>query len=611
MDSQADAEKLRGSLLPETGPFTPAQTAYLSEGGRGTPPLQLGVYRLLEKLGHGGMGTVYKAWHCRLKRLAALKVPPLDCILDGPALARFHREMELIGRLDHPNIVRATDAGEADGIPFLVMELVDGFDLRRLRQLLGPLPAAEVCAIAYHTLLGLECLRENGLVHRDIKPSNLMLTPAGEVKILDLGLGRFGEANRGEELTATGLTMGTADYMAPEQKADAHRVDIRADIYSLGCTMYKLLTGKSLSESGETGTAPLNVEGLAISAELAGVLRRLLAADKADRYATPAEAAEALRPFAGAADLAGLFARVDKAALQRQATPRPIHGKSRSTQLKPATMPPADGPAPVPAVSSGRRRIVGAAVAAVFLIAVAGALLAIYLWRNPAVAPSTTVGAAARNADRRAAGWVLANGGAVEILLPGKDRPQPSELPLPNAPFRVVNVNLTLSEIDDDGLKNLLGLSQLRFLSLHQAVHISDNGLAHLAPLTCLEVLDLCRTQITDASLEWVGRQRRLQRLSLHETALTDAGMRHVSNLKDLTALNLSRTQVSDAGLVHLIGMTRLTWLQLRETAVTDEGLRHLRHLTALRELYLDPNKISEKAAMELQASLSQCQINR
>jgi hypothetical protein len=602
MDTQADGEQLRGSLLPETGPYTPELTANVSQPDNGTPPAQLGVYRLLEKLGHGGMGTVYKAWHCRLKRLAALKVPLLDCILDGPALARFHREMELIGRLDHPNIVRATDAGEAEGIPYLVMELLDGLDLRRLRQLLGPLPAPEVCAIAYQTLLGLECLRENGLVHRDIKPSNLMLTPAGEVKILDLGLGRFGEAKRGEELTATGLTMGTADYMAPEQRVDAHRVDIRADIYSLGCTMYKLLTGKSPSESGESGAAPSNIEGLAVSAELAEVLRRLLAADKAGRYATPAEAAEALRPFADGADLVGLLARVGNVALQRQMTPRPLQGKSRSTQLKPPTVFPEAEPAPAPASGRGRRRIVGAAAAALFLIVLAGSLLlGIYLRRDT---PNNA-------AERRAAEWVLSKGGAVEVLLPGKADAEPINLPLPDVPFCVVNVTLEPSNVEDDDLKNLQDLAKLRLLSLHRADKITDKGLAYIGSLTTLQVLDLYHTKITDAGMEHVERLQQLQRLSVHETALTDAGLSHLANLKELTALNLSGTRVSDRGLVHLAGLAKLGWLQLRNTAVTDEGLRHLRGLTALHELYLDSDKISEKAAADLKTSLPYCKISR
>lgn len=616
MDPHADAEDLHGSLLPETSPFTPTLADQGGNNGdKGTAPVQLGVYRLLAKLGHGGMGTVYKAWHCRLKRLAALKVPPLDFILDSAALARFHREMELIGRLDHPNIVRATDAGEADGVPYLVMELVDGLDLRRLMQLLGCLPAADACAIAYQALLGLECLRENGLVHRDIKPSNLMLTPAGEVKILDLGLGRHEKMNQGEELTATGLTMGTADYMAPEQRTDAHHVDIRADIYSLGCTLYKLLTGKVPFKAGGQGSESARIAGPAVSEELAAVLQRLLADDRTDRFATPAEAAEALLPFCDGADLAALFARIGDADSARRVTPRPPRASNRSTKMKPVSSflegeTTSSSPS-APAEGARRRRTFRTSMAALLLAAVAGALFwANSLWRKESIG---------EDADRRAAEWVLTNGGAVDVLLTGEGSPPKAiKLPLPKTSFQIVNINLSsdtvgpgrIDDIDDDGLKNLQGLSQLRELSLNGAEQISDTGLAHLSAVTTLRVLDLQRTKITDDSLEWIGRQRHLQRLSIHETAITDAGISHLADLKELTALNLSKTQVSDQGLVHLTGLKELVWLQLRNTVITDAGVKHLRQLTSLESLYFDSVKISKKTTADLQARLPKCKIN-
>jgi serine/threonine protein kinase len=625
MDPQADAANQRQPPLPETAPFTPTQAVRAAWGDTFSPPSQLGVYHVLGKFGHGGMGRVYKAWHSRLKRLAALKFPSLDCIFDSAALARFHREIELIGRLDHPNIVRATDAGEVDGIPFLVMELVDGLDLRRLQQLLGPLPIADACAIAYQVLLGLEYLRENGLVHRDIKPSNLMLTPAGQVKILDLGLGRFGQASRGEELTATGQAMGTIDYMAPEQRTDSHHVDIRADLYSLGCTLYKLLTGRLPLEDGTLAAPPAEAsEGQTISAGLAEVLRRLLATDKSQRYATPAEAAEALRPFCAGANLAALFARVENTDPTQRATPRPTRGSDKATKIKPPTESAqgettsscplaSDEGAPR---SPSSRKIVGAFL----LAAVAGLLfLGTYLWRKAAstsiaptaVALSSLQDAAAGDADRRAAEWVLANGGTVDALFEGQDKPQLLKRPLPNVSFRVVNISLrNPDKVTDDGLKNLHALTQPRSLDLHGVTTLSDNGLAHLAHWTTLRELDLHRTKITDASLEWVGRQRHLQRLSIHDTAITDAGIRHLSNLKDLLALNLSKTQVSDQGLAHLTGLKKLIWLQLRNTAVTDEGVQHLRQLTGLRQLYLDPVKISDRATADLKASLPECNIN-
>ena len=153
--------------------------------------------------------------------------------------------MEAIGRLNHNNIVRATDAGEADGVHYLVMELIDGIDLARLVRLAGPLPVAAACELVRQAAVGLQYAHENGLVHRDIKPSNLLLSVNGELKISDLGLALLNRDERASgELTVTGQVMGTADYMAPEQWEDSHAVDIRADLYSLGCTLYTLLAGR-------------------------------------------------------------------------------------------------------------------------------------------------------------------------------------------------------------------------------------------------------------------------------------------------------------------------------------------------------------------------------
>ena len=197
--------------------------------------------------------------------------------------------MKAVGRLAHPNIVQAYDAREIDGMPVLIMEFVEGLDLAEIVRRIGPLPVAEACELVRRTALALQCAHEHGLVHRDIKPSNIMLTapiarsgrgaggegallpsPSGrgaggeggvaEVKLLDLGLARFyaegvggvSPASAGEEMTGTGQAMGTADYMAPEQASDSRTVDIRADIYSLGCTLYKLLSGRAPFSGADT-----------------------------------------------------------------------------------------------------------------------------------------------------------------------------------------------------------------------------------------------------------------------------------------------------------------------------------------------------------------------
>ena len=194
----------------------------------------LGNYQLLTKLGQGGMGAVYKAKHTRLRRVVALKVLPGNLLLNEAAIARFDREMHAVGQLDHPNIIRASDAGEIDGTHYLVMELVQGDDLSVIVARNGPLSVPDACEIIRQAAMGLQHAFENGLVHRDIKPSNLMLNTQGQIKILDMGLALLDEPMVGEAegLTSTGQMMGTMDYIAPEQVTDSHQVDIRADIYS-------------------------------------------------------------------------------------------------------------------------------------------------------------------------------------------------------------------------------------------------------------------------------------------------------------------------------------------------------------------------------------------
>src|SRR5688572_22053119 len=200
-------------------------------------------YRLVARLGQGGMGTVYRALHSRLGKVVAVKVLPPD-LMQADAVSRFQREMRAVGKLHHPNIVQAFDAGEHEGTHFLVMECVDGCDLHSLVKQRGPLSIADACEIVRQAAVGLQHAHQHGLVHRDIKPSNLMLSEEGQVKLLDLGLALIqGPTNQGGDLTMACQVMGTPDFVAPEQASDSHSVDIRADIYSLGCTLYYLLSG--------------------------------------------------------------------------------------------------------------------------------------------------------------------------------------------------------------------------------------------------------------------------------------------------------------------------------------------------------------------------------
>ncbi|HET6574175.1 MAG TPA: protein kinase [Fimbriiglobus sp.] len=208
--------------------------------------LLIGNYEILDWLGAGGMGTVFKARHRRMKRVVALKVLSKEVASTERFAQRFQREVETIARLHHPNIVMAYDADEGVDGPFLVMEFVDGRDLESEVEQAGPLPIADAVNCVRQAALGLEYAHARGIVHRDIKPANLLRDTEGVVKVADLGLARLNAADGGStSLTQAGMVVGTAQYMAPEQAVDSGQVDHRADIYSLGCTLYFLLTGGS------------------------------------------------------------------------------------------------------------------------------------------------------------------------------------------------------------------------------------------------------------------------------------------------------------------------------------------------------------------------------
>jgi tRNA A-37 threonylcarbamoyl transferase component Bud32 len=272
--------------------------------------LVLGPYRVLDVLGAGGVSSVYKAWDTRRKCAVALKALRAEHLDNAEARGRLKRELRAIAQLNHPNVVKAYDVDLVNHCPFFAMEYVAGTDLAKRLQLSGPVPAAEACGYVYQAALGLQHAHELGMVHRDIKPGNLLVTAGGaRIKILDMGLARLEMAGTTSEdmerLTMEGVIIGTADYVSPEQAKNPSKVDIRADIYSLGCTFYHLLTGQPpfpgkvvleklyKHQCAEPDLAPvLRATG---RKELAAVIRKMMAKRPEDRYQTPAEVAEALK----------------------------------------------------------------------------------------------------------------------------------------------------------------------------------------------------------------------------------------------------------------------------------------------------------------------------
>jgi serine/threonine protein kinase len=305
-----DSLKL-GEELIRRGMLTPLQADRIVRGRQSE--LFLGRYTLIDRLGEGGAGQVYKAWDTENSRFVALKVLRGELVADPDTVSRFHREISVSSQLPpHPHVIGTLDAGRVGDTHFLAMEYVQGTDLDHLVKNTGPLPVDRACDLLRQTALGLQHAHEHGLVHRDIKPSNLMMVSGpgeGTVKILDLGLARlhadFGCGRENTFKTSDGsVTLGTVDYQAPEQALDFHATDIRADIYSLGCTAYYLLTGSAPFGAGPLAvklmrhqqTEPPDLRELRpdVPPGLIPIVSRMLAKNPADRYATPGEVAAAL-----------------------------------------------------------------------------------------------------------------------------------------------------------------------------------------------------------------------------------------------------------------------------------------------------------------------------
>jgi serine/threonine protein kinase len=279
-----------------------------------TLPAELVVnpdYEIIRELGRGGMGVVYLVRNRLMARHEAIKIIGRQ-LMDRPVvLDRFLREIRSVARLRHPNVVAAYSATRMSDSIVYAMEYVDGLDLARLVKSKGPLPVTHACYFTHQVALGLQHAHEQGIVHRDIKPGNLILSRTGErsiVKILDFGLTKAAsEDGTDTSLTQQGQMLGTPDFIAPEQTLDAQSVDIRADIYSLGCTLYYLLSGRPPFRAGslyEVLQAHHSTEATAlyllrpeVPVELASIVAKMMAKQAKQRYQTPADVADALTSF--------------------------------------------------------------------------------------------------------------------------------------------------------------------------------------------------------------------------------------------------------------------------------------------------------------------------
>jgi serine/threonine protein kinase len=350
----------------------------------------LNGYKILDQIGKGQMGGVYKAVH-RFGQIVALKILPASKAKNSHILGRFQREARLLTQLDHPNVVRAFQVGESNGVHFIVMEYLEGETLNDILARRQRLPVAEAARLMTQALDGLQHLHEKRMVHRDVKPANMMLVPASEgaalettwdatLKILDIGLGRelfdenVPEGDIETQLTQEGSVLGTPDYLAPEQAKDARAADIRSDIYSIGCVLFHCLTGQppfpdtnimaQMLKHATEAPAPLGLFLKDLPPGFQAVMDQFLAKRPDDRFQTPAEAAAALRPFVtgGSPAMAAKMVPAYRDWLESESQlerPQELDEAKAGATAKPApvpvpaaALPPRPGTAPAPALNA-------------------------------------------------------------------------------------------------------------------------------------------------------------------------------------------------------------------------------------------------------------------
>jgi serine/threonine protein kinase/Leucine-rich repeat (LRR) protein len=641
-----EAREVASKLVTE-GKLTRYQASVLLKASK--DPLLIDNYVILDTLDTGGMGLVFKALHRSMNRVVALKLLPAAMMGARDTVKRFQREVQAAAALSHPNIVAAYDAHQSDEIAYLVLEYVEGINLFRLVKEQGPLPVAVAANYVRQAATGLAYLHSRGLIHRDVKPANLILAADGTVKLLDMGLVRFASsedlscAEMDQELTQAGIVIGTVAYMSPEQALDTRSADQRSDIYSLGCTLFFLLTGRSLYHE-ETGMKTLlahreqpvpTIREFCEDAPvtLDAVFRTMVAKRPADRLQTMSEIVAALD-----ACVPGLATNSPAPRLSMPMPNRATFGPSRWRQLW----------------NSRRPRIAGAIVLLAAIGAAgtyfAGVLIRIKsskgttdVWvddANPTVeiissaaepskvaTPTTATGEAERRKEASSSSpdpfhmwlapsrvvmdseftlavWVLKLGGRMSAGLNVIDSLQS----IPNRPFKIDTIRFdTFANVDDSSLQSLAAIhpENLKTLSL-SGTRVTDQGLTALRGFDRLVDLNLSGTQITDEGVKVLSSFAQLHELDLTRTRITNHAVSHLAALPNLSVLKLSDNNLTDAALLHL---PHVRSLALDGTGVTDAGLQQLATQTGLGFLSVSRTKVTPFGIAKLQAALPKCEI--
>ncbi|MEO1999798.1 MAG: protein kinase [Planctomycetaceae bacterium] len=578
----------------------------------------LGRYKLVEAIGKGGMGTVFKAEQPALGRTVALKVMAPELMSNQDAVTRFQREILAVGALNHPNIIVAHDADSVGDTYFLVMECVDGRNLKQWITHQSPLPLSWCCEVGRQVADGLQHAHEMGMVHRDIKPTNVLIVGESldqpvSVKILDMGLARFASQSQiddasddftlaagssssvGSEnasITMAGQIMGSPLYIAPEQAQDSKTVDIRADIYGLGATLFELLAGEPAFRRNDVMTtvrAKLTESAPAVRsirqdvpAELDEAVSRMMARRPEDRFQTPEEVANcfgrlaqqfsgdaqstsrgqwsATKPTGGSSD--SLLDFIGQ--LSHQVEEETISRRSQVVQNLP---------------NKRKRLLIGIATAGVCLLVaiLAGMFGGSQAASSAAQKQKQVTEEKQTDLARMSATWVLSAGGQLTVAAEGEETSVQSVEGLPTKKFVIRDVVLEgVRGFTDTQLESMCTLVTIKTLNLRGST-VKDVHLESIARLTELQSLNLSLAKkITDRGLASLTALQKLQELDLKFTGLSDSGLTHLSKLTSLTYLDISLTNVSDAGVPALSKLVNLRVLDVRDTNMSRAGVKRL-----------------------------------
>ncbi len=613
----------------------------------GKSKLYLGKYKLMDVLGQGGMGAVLKAESITLGRQVALKVMATNLHDNGVARTRFEREIAFSANLNHPNIVRAIDADQIGKRFFLVMEYFAGKDLKAVVKERGQVSVEFACECIRQTALGLQHAFENDIVHRDIKPSNLLVTKDPRtghplIKILDLGLARTSrQAEVGADgradfeavdggLTRIGQIMGSPDYMSPEQAMSSNSVDIRADIYGLGVTLFQLLcnelpyTGdnvmEKLLERINKDAPPVSIHRPEIPPVLVHIVAKMLHRDPAQRFQTPAEVAAVLEAFVAAPnsleaepavetapppvpDLPTLEAHADEtlnvfvADLNSEAVfvseplvaSRPVF-KRRKKNIWPLAISagtafaligiillilsqgsgPPDKKLSSKSKTSKKKESADADLKATDDSSKSESATSDLV----ALPPSSTFGIT----GDALTDWARGTAQELRIETAAGESVVKAGDPFPAGNPTIVGIDLSgVQSLTTDDIRTLVTGESIRHLNVSGS-RLNDFQLRQIARLKKLRFLDITNTMVTDAGLESLDQCHNLTSLRLGYASVGDSGITHLTSQESLSSLNLEGTDVTDAAVESLALIESLTRLNLKYTALSEKAVEDLRN---------------------------------